>query len=484
MEETQLKDNGQNPAELAAKPEVRIVINQAEEIGTIGLKAYGGFVNEAYNSSLFWPMVAPLYSRIRTSMPEIVMVTRAFTAWGRNISPIVDLPEDPSDDDKRYKDFILSDFDNMEGGFGELIETMVSRVPFDGWFWWDAVPALRDVNWKPPDPEDEWRSEQDDGLFGMRRLSPRDPNSFQRWEFNSKKRMTGMWQQDFPHPAVFLPRSHALHMTFGDPHNPEGNSPLQAVWRLERIKYGLELIQGIGFEHAAGHLSVSRTEQGTISDTDRTNIKQAARAILTAQEGNYAVWPFGYDGKVMDIPFQAAPSILEAIKHYSILALSVYMMQTIALNTLTNTGALASQVDTTQLAVFTFNSMMDGFAQQYDTHIGRRLYDWNKLQFPGLTKRPKIKFSHVENNIALDTLGGFLSSMKDILPLGEEDMKAIRKRSGFLPGNNPEEPITGPGAEQTETNEPVLTPEQEAQQTQAALRESLNFVSRSPRENK
>lgn len=480
MDQTETKSNGQHPAEFAERPEVRIVINQAEEIGTTGLKAYTGFVNEAYNAALFWPQVAPLYSRIRTSMPEIVMVTRAFTAWGRNISPIVELPEGPSDDDKRYQDFIYSDFDNMEGGFGALIETMVSRVPFDGWFWWDAVPALRDPAWRPPDPEDEWRSEADDGLFGLRRLSPRDPGSFQRWEFNSKKRVTGMWQQDFPNPQVFLPRSHALHMTFGDPHNPEGNSPLQAVWRLERIKYGLEVIQGIGFEHAAGHLSVSRKVEGTISDEDRSNIKAAARAILTAQEGNYAVWPFTYEGQVMDIPFQAAGSILEAIKHYSILALSVYMMQTIALNTLTNTGALSSQVDSTQLAVFTFNSMMDGFAQQYDDQIGSRLYQWNRAQFPGLTRRPRVKFSHVENNIALDTLSGFLSGIRDIVPLGEDDLKAIRKRAGFLPENNPEEPITGPGAEEPE---PQLTPEQRAQQTAVAVRESLNFAGRRPRGN-
>jgi hypothetical protein len=482
MEETKLNGK-QPPAELAGKTEVRIVINEAQEIGSIGLKAYSGFVNEAYNAALFWPGVAPLYSRIRTSMPEIVMVVRAFTAWGRNISPIVELPENPSDDDKRYQDFIFSDFENMEGGFGELVETVVSRVPFDGWFWWDAVPALRDVNWSPPDPEDEWRSEADDGLIGLRRLSPRDPNSFQRWEFNTKKRMIAMWQQDYPNPAIRLPRSHGLHMTFGDPHNPEGNSPLQAVWRLERIKHGLEVIQGIGFEHAAGHLSIQRSKEGTISDEDRQNIKAAARAILTAQEGNYAIWPFNYEGQVMDIPFQAASSILEAIKHYSILTLSVYMMQTIALNTLTNTGALASQVDTTNLAVFTFNSMMDGFAQQYNDQIGRRLYEWNKTQFPGLTKRPKIKFSHVENNIGLDTLSSFLSGIRDIVPLGEEDLKAIRKRSGFLPANNPEEPITGPGSESTQDTEPELTPEQRAQQTQDAIRASLNFAGRSGRAN-
>lgn len=482
MEETKLNGNG-HAADLAQKTEVRIVINEAQEIGTTGLKAYSGFVNEAYNSSLFWPNVAPLYSRIRTSMPEIVMVTRAFTAWGRNISPIVELPEKPSDDDKRYQDFIYSDFDNMDGGFGQLIETVVSRVPFDGWFWWDAVPAIRDETWVPPDPEDEWRSEANDGLIGLRRLSPRDPNSFLRWEFNSKKRMTGMWQQDFPEPAVMLPKNHALHMTFGDPNNPEGNSPLQAVWRLERIKYGLEVIQGIGFEHAAGHLQIKRTADGTISDADRANIKEAARAILTAQEGNYAIWPFGYDGQVMDIGFQAAASILDAIKHYSILALSVYMMQTIALNTMTNTGALASQVDTTNLGVFTFNSMMDGMAQQYDAQIGRRLYGWNKDQFPGLTRRPKIKFSHVENNIALDTLSGFLSGIKDIVPLGEEDLKAIRKRSGFLPENNPEEPITGPGAQSNTPNLTPLTPEQQTQQTQDAIRQSLNFASRRPNPN-
>jgi hypothetical protein len=127
--------------------------------------------------------------------------------------------------------------------------------------------------------------------------------------------------------------------------------------------------------------------------------------------------------------------------------------------------------------------MMDGFAQQYDDQIGRRLYEWNKSSFPGLTKRPKIKFNHVENNIALDTLGGFLSSMKDILPLGEEDLKAIRKRSGFLPENNPEEPITGPGSQATQPPEVPLTPEQQAQQTADAIRQANNFIGRRPGAN-
>jgi hypothetical protein len=114
------------------------------------------------------------------------------------------------------------------------------------------------------------------------------------------------------------------------------------------------------------------------------------------------------------------------------------MMQTIILNTLTDTGARAAAVDSTQLAIFSFNSMMDGFANQYDDQIGRRLWERNKDSFPNATKRPNIRFSHVENNIDLGALGTFLSQINGIIPMSLDDYKAFRVRSGFLPENNPE----------------------------------------------
>src|SRR5688572_6760976 len=101
-----VKANGHESQE---KPEVRIVFNEA---GTSGLKEWSGFVQAAYNAALYWPNVQPLYSRLRTSMPEIVMIRRAFSSWARNMTPIVDLPEKPTDDDKRYQEFIESDFEN------------------------------------------------------------------------------------------------------------------------------------------------------------------------------------------------------------------------------------------------------------------------------------------------------------------------------------------------------------------------------------
>jgi len=126
------------------------------------------------------------------------------------------------------------------------------------------------------------------------------------------------------------------------------------------------------------------------------------------------------------------------------------------------------------MGVFTFNAMLDGFASQYDQQIGKRLYEWNKSAFPNLTKRPKIKFSHIEKNVALGELGAFLSQMNGILPLGEDDMKAIRKRSGFLSQALPE-------TEETPEPQPeggTIPPEDEAMNTKDAIEQSLRFYNR------
>lgn len=492
------KTNKPTTQDLAQPTEVRIIMN---EMGSSGLKEQMGFVSEAYNKALYWPTVAPLYARLRTSMPTMVMVARAFAAWSKSVKPFVDLPEKPTDDDKRYQEFIEQDVDNMEGGFGKYIETAVTRVLFDGFGVWEALPSRRERDWVPPSYKgadgktwkDDWRSEYDDGLIGLRRLAWRDNSTFDGWEFDCRKKAIGYKQRDYPSPTVTLMLNQCLHHTFGDPNNPEGNAPLQAIWRLERIKYGLEVVMGIGFEHAAGHLKVQKTEKGVLSADDKTLVKNAARAIMSAQEGNYALFPFGMEGNVIDIGFQAAGNLLETIKFYDVLSLSIYMMQFIALNTMTNTGALASQVDSTQMGIFTFNAALDGLAAQYDDQIGKRLYAWNRDSFPNLTKRPKIKFSHVENNLAMNELAGFLRSIQGIVPIGEDDIKAFRKRSGWMPENSPkpEDEIKPPATpasplppQRNNGESPMPDDPQvnaDASNTKDVINQSLRFVSRATR---
>lgn len=449
--------------ELAAQPERPIY----QEIGTSGLQEMMGFVQAAYDTKLTWPSVQPTYSRLRRSMPEMVMVGNAFQAWGRNVRLAVELPDNPSDDDKRYQDFIESDAANMAGGFGAFAQNLLTWTPFYGWGWWEILPGVRDPNWIPPD-DDDWRSEADDGLIGIRRLAYRDTSTFDHWEFDTRKRVLGLWQTDWTATGrngkmtVLIPKGKSLHITYGDDNNPEGLSPLEAVYRVERLKYGFEVINGIGFEHAAGYLSVQKTEAGALSDVDRTNTRNAARAILTAQEGNYALWPYGITGEVKDVPFGAAPSLLEAIKYYGVVALSCFAMQWMALSATTGAGSFAAMTDSSSMAVFTFNAMLDSFAAQYDQQVGKKLYEWNKAQFPGLTKRPRLYFTHIEKDTAISEVAQFLSAINGIIPLGDDDYKAIREKVQFLPKTLPE------------TTEP--TPEETAQRTFDTIRAAREQV--------
>lgn len=437
------------------------------EEGTSGLKAFSGFVAEAYNQKLYWPQVQPIYNKLRRSMAEMVIIRQAFSTWARNVTIRVDLPENPTDDDTRYQKFIESVFSEMTGGFGGLIDTLLNNVPFFGWGWWTVVPGRRDPDWTDPDG-DGWKSESDDGLIGLRRLAFRDSSSFQRWDMDDRNHLRGMWQQDFSTgtQAVLLPLEQSLHITFGDPNNPEGLSPLEAIYRISQIKYGLEVVQGIGFEHAAGYLNIKKTNEGSLSADDKTNIALVAKAILTAQQGNYAAWPFGIEGEVKDIGFAAAGSLLSAIQYYGVLALSCYTMQWIALSATTGAGSYAAMTDSSTMGVFTFNSMLDGFATQFDAQVGKQLYEWNKAAFPNLTKRPEIHFTHIEKELALGELSAFIVAMADILKLGPDDIKAIRERVPFLPKEQ-----TG---DQVQATSDETTPEQAAAVTAQTINQALN----------
>ena len=436
-----------------------------KEIGTSGLKQYSGFVEEAYSTELRWPSVQPLYSRLRRSDPEISTVRQVFTSLARGCSIDWQLPDEPNEADKAAAEFAQQAIDDMEGGPGRFLETLVSHVPFMGWGWWEVLPGVRNPNWRPPEG-DPWRSEYDDGRIGIRRLAWRDTSSFSGWVFSDSGRLEGMVQMDFPNPTVTLPLDGSMHITFGDADNPEGLSPLEAVWRLERLKYGLEVVQGIGFEHTAGILKIM-AEQG-LTANDKVEVQRVARAAMTAQEGNYIALPKGIEAEFLDVNFTAAGAILEAIRYYGLLKLQVFLSQWVAIASTAGGGAYSAMSDASSMFMTIFNAMMEGFAGQIDDQIGRRLFEWNN--FPGMTKRPRLVITPIEKTISLGELGSLLGPLKNAIPLGDEDFIAIRQKTGFLPETLPEveeepepepEPEEEPQDEETppEDEQPEETPE-------------------------
>ena len=450
-------------AELRSNNNRKITSNRKkwQEIGTPGLEIWSGFVNEAYHTDLYWPSVYPLFNRIRRSDPEISIARQMFVAFARQLSfNWVPVAEDPTDDDLLAADFGNEAMLDLDGGPGSLLETIVSYVPFMGWGWWEVVPGLRRKGWRAPGTDDPWRSKYDDGLFGIRRLAWRDHSSFSRWEIDEATgRLFGMVQRDEPSPEVTIPIDQSVHLKFGDTVNPEGLSPLEAVWRLERIKFGLEVVQGIGFEHAAGHAKFQAEKELTAED--KIHIKKAARALMTAQEGNYIMLPGHVDADVIDVNFSASRAILEAIKYYGVLKLQVFSMQWAALSATTGTGSFAAKKEDTEMFVLYFNSMMEGFATQTGEQLAPHLFGMNAERFPQMTAPPKLTISKLDKSIGLEELSRWIKAMKDTgFDLDDRDALWIREKSG-MPEELPEPDEIEEPPDVGNEEEPELFPEPE-----------------------
>ena len=399
-----------------------------DELGTPGIgETVSGMITKAYTTELRWPSAYPIYSRLRRAMPEMNMARVAFSTFARQVKLEFVPQEDANDAERRFADFGNQVLEDVAGGPGQLIETIAGNTPFWGWSWWEVLPGMRKAGWSAPE-DDGWRSEYDDGLIGIRRFAWRDPSTFWHWELSKNGRLLGMWQLDPGYSYVMLPLERSLHLTFGDSNSPEGLTPLEAVYRVERIKYALEVILGIGFEHAAGYLEVRSS--GTLDPADEALIRRMARAILTAQEANYAAWPTKLTGEIKDIAFYAGASLLEVIKHYSMVALQCYMMQWVAMATTSGAGAYSALSEGSGMFLAFFNAMFEGFGDQIDAQIGRRLYEWNAASFSGVARRPRIRATKIEKAPSMNDLSNLIKLMVD--ELGPEDWTAIRKASNVL----------------------------------------------------
>lgn len=410
--------------------------NEFKELGSTGLPVMGEYINAAYNADLRMPAAYTDFNRIHRSDPEMAMIRRAFAALAGQQQILVSPPARANAAEERATLFLQQCLEEVADGMPAFKETLVGYVPFWGWGWWEVPLGVRSDSFRA---EDDWHSRYNDGLIAPRGLSFRHPSSFYSWEIEPKtKKTTGLVQLDTPNPMVTIPRQRSVHITLGDAINPEGWSPLEAIYRLERYKYSLEIILGMGFEHSSGHVKFTVREQ--LSSGDESRIAAAARAILSAQEGNYITEIADkFTANLIDVPFAAATALLESIRYYGLLKLQIFSMQWIAIATTAGTGAYAAATDASSMGIMAYNGMTESAIDQLNRQLVTRLFDHpiNAAAFAGMVNRPRIMITPVEKTISLNELAQFVQQIAPIVPLTAEDIAAVRRKSGFLPEPDP-----------------------------------------------
>lgn len=433
---------------------VRQRTGKLDEIGSTGLSTWGGYIEQAYIPELAWPRVASTYNRIWRSDPEVTIARNLYGALAGKVTVGWEFPTErgnkelpkPSKADEEFLDFLYSNNDDMTNGIGQWVADCITRTPFYGYGLWETVLGMRRKGWKG---DDGWTSQENDGLIGIRNLALRDPATFYKWEMDDRTgRATGWWQQDPPNPLRELPLKRCIHMLYGDMSNPEGLATLEAMYRLERFKHHLEVIEGIGFEHTAGFLYFEADRP--LTDQDKPYLRDAARYVLMAQEGGYLAMPGGIKAMFIDTPFGAAAQILEAIKHYSVLKLALLGLQFVAVGIMTGTGSYALADDSSSVAMLMYNSMTAGFARQAGTQIVDQLLRANPGAFAGITRKPDMTISPITKSAALAELAQFAQTMNAIRSLGDDDLVSIREMSGVLPVTLPPEVKEVPAPEKDE----------------------------------
>ena len=445
-------------AEMAAK--------SAAEVGTAGLEVSWGMVQKADNTKLFWPACFDLFNKLLRRDPQVAQWRVVTTAMASKVDWYWELPqEEPTPQEMAFLEFLHTIWDDVPGGQRKLIDTYVSYILF-GWMWFENVPARRTG---AKQAGTDWASVYDDGLIGFRDIAHRDHSSFAEWDIDEATgRLSGFVQRDYPNPEVTIPLARSTHVTLGDPTSPEGLSPFEALWRLESFMYNLEVVFGIGSEHAAGHAKFQSEQQ--LSPEDKTIIQNAARALLAAQEGNFIMLPGHIQADVIDVAFSAGTTILEGIKFYGHLKSQVLNMQWMSLSLTGDAGSNASMLTSSNMWLTAFNAQMAGAAKTIGEQLARQLRDYNRAQFGSVKRMPVLKATPVETNISLNELAQFVTSVFPVLDTSPEDMAAVRRKSNFLPELEVEEmqedenePTQEADEIESETAEPDTSMEDEAE---------------------
>lgn len=401
---------------------VRLQAALGKEIGTSGLQIFGGYVRAAYTPELQWPAASTVYNDMRRRVPTIRALLNAITMLAHQAKWKFEGATD-SGPDTEAADFGNEVLADMEGGFDQFVQDALTALAF-GWSWHEINYNRRDPNWRPPDPDDEYRSRFDDSRIGWRNLAYRRQSSFLRWEANDKtRRVSGLWQIAPPNPQVLLPLEKAVHfIPFRDGDNPEGQCLMESSYKAYYYATNYEIILGVGTERSlVGWPVIAFDDKPEQDDLDA--VKRMVATLLAGSEKGYLTEPPGIHLRFENVKNDNAPVLLDIIKFYYVSMLQTVLADFIWLGA-GERGSWSLGQDKSALFIMAVNGLLDALADCLQAGAVKRLFRYN--DFPGITETPRLTHSGVHKPVPLDVLGAFITAIAPLITLSDDDQVNIR----------------------------------------------------------
>lgn len=246
------------------------------EIGSTGLRQTGGYITADFIPRLIGVQGAKMYHEMEMNDPLLSGVLFAMKSLVRNTDWRVELPKDAEktaqaeERTKRLSKAIMQDLDTP---WTEVVGEICSMFVYGF--------SPQEITWR----------KEDDGVWPAS-ISLRKQDTVERWEFDKdNKRVTGLWQNDFIHPAVFIPIEKLLLTgTTTEGGNPEARSLLRGAVIPYLRKKVIEEAEGRVALRAAGIVKVqlpSEVLNGTddVATQTRQGYLTMAANLATDKQG-------------------------------------------------------------------------------------------------------------------------------------------------------------------------------------------------------
>lgn len=269
------------------------------EVGTSGLKAWGGILDEEFLRELRGPSGVRIYREMAKNDPVVGASLFAYTMLGKEVSFRVDSarPGDLKADE--VAEFIRGAlFDDMSLSWRDLLGEIFSFLTY-GWSYFEVVLKRRGGDVVDP----ALKSRFNDGRIGWRKWAIRGQDSLVNWVLDEHGGINGMTQSAWPRlEPVMIPIDRALlFRTASEKNSPEGASLLRTAYQPFYYKRRIQIIRGIGIERDLAGVPTLTPPEGVDlwnpNDANAVTLKAQAEKIvrnIRRDEHEGIVKPFGW----------------------------------------------------------------------------------------------------------------------------------------------------------------------------------------------